>query len=59
MRNGSWGRPPCAGGQSLKEVRGRGHFGRGDSKGWSPEGVACVAELGGMRGKVAGGEDRG
>lgn len=42
-----------------KEARGRGHFGRGNSKDQSPEGIACVAELRGMRGNVVGGEDRG
>lgn len=38
--------------QKLKEVRGKRVFGQRDSKG-------RMAELGGMRGKEVGGEDRG
>lgn len=42
-----------------KEARGRGHFAEGTASTSVLEGIACVAELRGMRGKVVGGEDRG
>lgn len=45
--------------QRLKEVRRKRALPRRASKGRNPKGGACVAELGGMRGSVVGGEDRG